>query len=90
MNDVVVKLEALSRQVETLARKIDALVAEQAEKEWYTVDEVALLVRRARWTVREWCRDGRVRAKKLAGSDKWMIGREELRRLRAEGLRPTQ
>lgn len=90
MNQVAAKLEALARQVDSLTRKVDALLVEQGEKEWYSTEEVALLVRRAPWTVREWCRHGRVRAKKLAGTDKWSIGREELRRLQAEGLRPQE
>lgn len=90
MSDDGAKLEALTRQVESLARKVDALLVGRVEKEWYSTEEVALLVRRAPWTVREWCRHGRVRAKKLAGSDKWSIGREELRRLQSEGLRPPR
>jgi hypothetical protein len=43
---------------------------------------------RAPWTVREWCRHGRVRAKKRVGTDRWVISKEELDRLMNHGLLP--
>lgn len=84
------KLDQLTHQVSNLGKKIDALLVSRVEKEWYTTEEVALLVRRASWTVREWCRHRRVAAKKLPGTDKWVISKDELRRLQTEGLRPVR
>ena len=68
VNDVVppegvaLLLQRLDRIEETLA----ALVARQAVKEWYSTDEVSKHLGRAEFTVREWCRLGRVRAKRRA------------------------
>lgn len=89
MSDPTPSLDRLTERVGLLERKIDALLVGRVEKDWYTTEEVALLVRRAAWTVREWCRQKRVLAKKRAGTDKWLVSREELHRLQTEGLLPV-
>lgn len=78
-----------------LARVEDALRAlarEAAVKEWYSTAEVAALVGRAEYTVREWCRQGRVRAAKGAHArgphPEWRVGRDEVERVRNHGLLP--
>jgi len=53
-------LERLERIEATLA----LLVRERTAKEWYTTEEVARIVGKAEFTVREWCRNGRIRAEK--------------------------
>ena len=78
--------------VEWLER-IEALIVEQkAVKDWYTTEEFAALVGKAEFTVREWCRLGRVAAaKRRSGRGKhcaWVISHDELRRYRREGLLP--
>jgi hypothetical protein len=69
-----------------------ALVEQRAVKDWYSTAEVAALLGRAEFTVREWCRLRRVRAeKKKAGRGKaseWIISHAELTRVRNEGLLP--
>ena len=63
-------------------------------KEWYTTEEFARLVGKAEFTVREWCRQGRIRAKKRPsggrglGGGEWIVSHEEFLRLRSEGLLP--
>lgn len=61
-----------------------------APKEWFTTAEVAEKLDRSEFTVREWCRNGRINAKKRAtgrGKSKdWMIHRSEIERIRNEGL----
>ena len=69
-----------------------ALVEQRVAKDWYSTAEVALLLGKAEFTVREWCRLGRVLAeKKKSGrgpASEWIISYAELTRIRNEGLRP--
>ena len=53
--------------------------------------EVARLLGKAEYTIREHCRLGRIRAKKKSGRGKggeWLVSHEELTRLRNEGPLP--
>ena len=63
-------------------------------KEFYTTKEVARILGRKRYTVCEWCRLGRVNAKKThAGrgqDDEWRISHVELVRIQNEGLLPLK
>jgi DNA-directed RNA polymerase specialized sigma24 family protein len=81
-------LERLDR-IETVLSK---LVAQREVKASYTTAETAKIMDRAEFTVREWCRQGRVHAeKRLTGrgrSKEWIISREELERIQNEGLLP--
>jgi hypothetical protein len=83
--DFVERLE----RIETL---LQSLVEQRTIKDWYSTTEVAKIVGKAEFTVREWCRLGRVRAKKKACgrgiSSEWIISHEELVRVRNEGLLP--
>jgi len=64
------------------------LVDRQQVREFYTVDEFACLAGRNPYTVREWARQGRIRArKKLSGRD-WAISHSERLRYEREGLLP--
>jgi hypothetical protein len=68
------------------------LVEQRTLKDWYTTAEAARILERAEWTVREWCRLGRVNADKRpcgrGRSQEWIISHEELQRIRNEGLLP--
>src|SRR5688572_18706353 len=74
--------ERLSRIEKLLA----ALISQRAIKDWYTTTEVAGILDRAEWTVREWCRTGRVNAEKRpcgrGNSQEWIISHDELQRIR--------
>src|SRR4051812_38396326 len=80
--------ERLDRIEELLLR----LVQQKTVKDWYTTAESAEILERAEWTVREWCRLGRVNADKRpcgrGTSQEWIISHEELQRIRNEGLLP--
>jgi hypothetical protein len=57
----------------------------------YSVNEVAAMLGRRPFTVREWCRLGQVNAFKLPGfrsgdHERWLISSAEVERYRAEGL----
>lgn len=65
-------------------------MGQQNGKEWFSTDEVAALGK-APFTVREWCRHRRIRAKKRrcsrGNAKEWMISTEELKRIQDEGGR---
>lgn len=81
-------IERLARIEQTL----DAILKQKAVKEWYSTAEAADILGRAEFTVREWCRLGRVRASKRpcgrGTSQEWMIAHDEIERIRNEGLLP--
>ena len=76
-------------KIETL---LASLVEQRTIKEWYSTAEVATLLGKAEFTVREWCRLGRVHAeKKKSGrgvASEWIVSHAELTRVRNEGLLP--
>lgn len=78
----------------TLAEIHSMLASGREEKEWYTVRELAEILDRSEFTVREWCRHGRVFAEKRAcgrgNSKEWIVSSEELCRIKNEGLMPAK
>ena len=87
---------SLHRRVKALDDKVDAiqslLASDTKEKDWYTVSEVAEVLGKAEFTVREWCRLGRVYASKRecgrGNCQEWIVSQEELQRIENEGLLP--
>ena len=86
--------EEMNAILERLERIERLIVEQKSVKEWYGTEEFARLVGKAEFTVREWCRLGRVNARKRAcgrgRSQEWAISHEELERIRNEGLLPRQ
>jgi len=82
----------ISERLERIESLLESLVEQRTVKDWYSTTEVARILGKAEFTVREWCRLGRVRAqKKQCGrgiSSEWIISHEELTRVRNEGLLP--
>src|SRR5882757_6898815 len=82
----------VSERLQRIEHMLELLVQQRTVKEWYTTAEVAKILCKAEFTVREWCRLGRVRAqKKKCGrgvASEWIISHEELSRVRNEGLLP--
>jgi transposase len=82
------------QRLDRIEAALQILVEKQTVKDWYSTAEVAKILQRAEYTVREWCRQGRIRArKKPCGRGKggeWLVSHEELSRLRNEGLLPFQ
>jgi hypothetical protein len=87
----------------TVAEKVSALevvlsevhgvvMNQKPHKDWYTVREVAERLKKAEFTVREWCRLGRVNAAKRdcgrGNSQEWIVSHDELVRIGNEGLLP--
>jgi hypothetical protein len=98
MNDetIISLLERLSTRCEAIESTLDELLGRfdgQQGREYYTVNEAAEAMGRAPYTVREWCRLGRLNASKaLSGrgiDGEWRISKEEMQRWRREGLLPV-
>lgn len=74
--------------------KLDRLLARETVRESYTVPEFAAVIDRAEFTVREWCRLGRINARKLNHGRGphcgWTIPHSEIARYQAEGLLPER
>jgi hypothetical protein len=82
------------KRLERIEAALNLLVKQHTIKEFYTTDEVAEILSRAPFTVREWCRLGRIRDQKRScgrgTSQEWMISHAELQRIRSEGLLPVK
>lgn len=81
-------LEERLSKIESL---LAVLVEGQQVRQWYSVEEFARLVGRSEFTCRQWCRLGRIEARKKASGRgahaSWTIAHEELLRYQREGLR---
>jgi hypothetical protein len=87
-------LVQLAERLGRIEASLDLLVRQQTVKEWYSTAELAKLLGKAEFTVREWCRLGRVRAEKRecgrGESKEWIVSHKELVRVRNEGLLRTE
>jgi hypothetical protein len=79
-------------RLDRIEAMLRTLIDQRLVKDYYTTTEVAEILNRAEWTVREWCRLGRVNADKRpcgrGTSQEWIISHAELQRIRNEGLLP--
>ena len=80
----------LSERLARIEEMLLVLVQGKTVKDWYSTAEVASILCKAEFTVREWCRHRRIRAsKKACGrglSSEWIISHEELVRIQNHGL----
>ncbi|HMF11674.1 MAG TPA: helix-turn-helix domain-containing protein [Gemmataceae bacterium] len=83
------RIEADMAQLKAL---VTQLVEREKVRDWYSTEEAANFLGRAEFTVREWCRLGRVKAeKRMSGRGAhaaWVISHDELQRYQREGLLP--
>src|SRR4051812_8517837 len=91
MLDMLPGLEARLSGIETMLAQIQGfLVDPRRTRECYTVEEAASLMGRRPYTVREWCREGRINAtkrpEKRGGAELWNISAAEITRYKNEGL----
>ena len=91
---VLERLDALDRRLDKFEALLEQLVRQRAAKDWYDVGEVAQLLGKAEFTVREWCRLGRIRAQKRRSGrgafPAWVVAHAEVLRYQREGLLPTR
>ena len=90
--DEPVKLHQLLAHLERIEQVLQSLVQQQTIKDYYTTAEVARILGKAEFTIREWCRHCRVYAEKRPSgrgrTKEWIISHQELIRIRNEGLLP--
>lgn len=87
-------METILLRLQQIEMQLSRLVEEKTIQEWYDTKTVAEILDRSAYSVREWCRLGRVKAEKRVcgrGSAKeWMISNEELQRIKSQGLLPVR
>jgi Helix-turn-helix domain len=87
-------VEKIEQRLAAIQDTISTLLQQRTVKDYYTTEEVAKLVDRDAYTVREWCRYGRLWAVKRpcgrGNSPEWSISHEELVRYQNEGLLPLR
>lgn len=91
MMRTLLAIEERIGRIETLVTEAHQIATNTAPtKEWYTVKEVAEIFGKAEFTVREWCRLGRINgAKRDCGRGRmreWIVSHEELTRIQNQGL----
>jgi hypothetical protein len=84
----------IDERLEKIEAMLSILVDRQSVRDWYMTEQVAEVVRKAEFTVREWCRNGRIKAEKR-GSGRgahpaWVVGHGELLRYQRDGLLPIR
>lgn len=66
---------------------------QRSVKDWYTTAELAEILGRSEFTVREWCRLGRIKAQMRASgrglTQAWIVSHAELVRYQNFGLLPV-
>ena len=86
------RLTAIEDRLARLEATLEAVSKHQIVQAAYSTEQFAHLVGKAEYTIREWCRLGRIKAdKRLCGrgySLEWSIPHAELERYRSHGLLP--
>lgn len=85
-------IEPVLERLDRLEGMVGELLRQRAVKQWFSPAEAAKLLGKAEFTVREWCRHGRVNFRKRKNGrgkyQAWVISREEVGRIEREGLLP--
>jgi hypothetical protein len=84
----------LEERLEKIEAMLLTLIERQQVREFYTVEEFARMVGKAAFTVREYCRLGRLNGTKSGTArgafQSWTISHEEYLRFQREGLLPLR
>lgn len=84
----------LAERLNRIEEALRILLQQRIEQSFYSTADAAKILGKAEFTVREWCRHGRIRAEKRScgrgNSKEWMISHEELERIQSEGLLPPK
>jgi hypothetical protein len=84
----------IEERLDKIECMLTVLVDRQQVREWYTTQEFAQAVGKAEFTIREYCRLGRLRAQKRKSGrgayPQWVLSHDELDRYRRNGLLPVR
>ena len=84
----------VEERLEKIETMLTVLVERQQVREWYTTQEFAQAAGKAEFTIREYCRLGRLRAEKRQSGrgayPQWVLSHAELLRYQREGLLPDR
>ncbi|NLX98249.1 MAG: helix-turn-helix domain-containing protein [Rhodopirellula sp.] len=87
-------VDEILERLERIEKALGTLIQLRRVKDYCSTDEVAELLGKAKFTVREWARRGRIKAeKRRSGRGKyqsWVISHDELNRIQREGLLPER
>ena len=90
MNDLLELLARIEKQNLQILARLDRLENNPPQKESWSPEELAVALHRKPFTVREWCRLGRILAEKDKYSRLWRVPDNEAQRLLAGGgLQPV-
>jgi Helix-turn-helix domain len=79
---------AILDKLQRIEDAIRQLLRQKTIKEWYTTAEVAEIIGKSEYTVREYCRKGQVKAQKAPNGRGWLVSHADLERLRNFGPLP--
>ena len=87
-------IDPLLQRLDRIEETLRLLTQEKTIQEFYSTTDVARILGKAEFTVREWCRLRRITAEKRpcgrGNSKEWMISFEELQRIQSQGLLSTE
>jgi hypothetical protein len=87
------KKENPNTHLEKIESQLATLVSREKIRDWYTTEQFAKEVGKAEFTVRAWCRNGRVNAQKRhsgrGSTPAGVVSHDELLRYQREGLIPV-
>ena len=85
---------SVEERLEKIEAMLVVLIERQQVREWYTTHEFAHAVGKAEFTIREYCRLGRLKAEKRQSGrgayPQWVLSHAELERYRRNGLLPIR
>lgn len=92
INEICNLKERVAELEQVISELRDLLLTQKTVKESYDTKEVANILGRKPYTVREWCRLQRINAYKAqcgrGSEEEWRISHDELLRIQNEGLLP--
>jgi excisionase family DNA binding protein len=86
MDTLTDKVDEILARLRTNEAGLQELHTERAAKEWYGTAEIASLLNRSDYTIREWCRKKQIPAEKTANGRDWIVSHETLIRLKNREL----